>query len=229
VDRAAHVGAHLEAVGHGAVPTHLEGVESGADFARRHAAHASFGDRVFAVPAALAPLLPGGGLERGHVYACRGEASLSLVCCLVADASRHGSWVGLVGVESLGLMCASDAGVALERLVRIDIDEGAPWAHVVGACVEGIDIVVVARPRCTAHDARRIEARVKAHGGVLVVLGDAGAFSAHVVLSSRTVRWDFTTHAARRTVHVRADGRRSRADAVAHMVLPDDARTVAAR
>lgn len=126
-------------------------------------------------------------------------------------------------------MCASDAGVALERLVRIDIDEGTGWAPVVGACVEGIDIVVVARPRCTALEARRIEARVRAHGAVLVVLGDPGAFGAHVVLSSRTERWDFTTHAARRTVHVRARGRRLHGDAVAHVVLPDDVRSVPAR
>ena len=51
---------------------------------------------------------------------------------------------------------------------------------------------------------------------------------AHVVLSSRTVRWDFTTHAARRTVHVRAHGRRLHGDAVAHLVLPDDARSAPA-
>lgn len=201
-------------------------VESGADFLRRHQALASFADRTFAVPAALSSLLPTGGLERGQVYACRGDAASSLLCCLIADASRQGSWVALVNVGSLGLLCASDAGVALERLVRIDIDGDASWPRVVGACVEGIDVVVVSGPRCSARDARRIEARMKAHGGVLVVLGDPGVFGAHVTLSARTVQWDFTTHAARRIVEVSATGRRLHGVRRSEMTFPDDARVV---
>ena len=203
-------------------------VESGADLLRRHQAFASFADRTFAVPPALSSLLPGGGLERGHVYACRGDASWSLLCALIADASRRGSWVALVDVASLGLMCASDAGVAIERLVRVDVEDDAAWPRVLGACVEGIDVVVVHGARCTVRDARRIEARMKAHGGVLVVLGDPGAFEVHVTLSSRTVQWDFTTHAARRTVEVSATGRRLHAVRRVEMTFPDEARVDAA-
>jgi hypothetical protein len=80
--------------------------------------------------------------------------------------------------------------------------------HCNDCCVDGLDVVVVHAPQCSLHDARRIEARLKAHGSVLIIVGDPGVFSPAVVLLSHTTHWDFSTHASRREVDVVATGRR---------------------
>ena len=68
-------------------------------------------------PAALAPLLPRGGVERGRVYACGGDAPLSLLWTLVAPATRAGSWIVLLDRDHAGLLAARENDVALERTV----------------------------------------------------------------------------------------------------------------
>jgi hypothetical protein len=82
------------------------------------------------------------------------------------------------------------------------------WSHVVGALVDGVDLVVVSSPTCSAAETRRIVARAKASGAVLIILGKPGQFSPDVVLSSSTTEWHFNTHAASRTMAVQAHGRR---------------------
>jgi len=128
---------------------------------------------------------------------------------LIARATQVGSWVATVNLYSLGLMSAREHGVALQRLLCVDAgSQATTWTPVVGACVDGLDVVVIHAPQCSLHDARRIEARLKAQGSVLIIVGDPGVFSPAVVLSSHTTRWDFSTHASRREVDVVATGRR---------------------
>lgn len=188
---------------------HQYAVHTGAELAERLAQHRGSQYGPLPVVSALSALFPTGGLERGHIYGCRGDASLSVLYTLTAHATQIGSWVATVNLYSLGLMSAREHGVALQRLLCVDAGtQATTWTSVVGACVDGLDLVVVHAPQCSLHDARRIEARLKAHGSVLIIVGDPGVFSPAVVLSSHTTQWEFSTHASRRDVDVVATGRR---------------------
>jgi hypothetical protein len=212
-------------VGHLLLPeltgTHSSGIETGVQFAQRVSARAEAGFGPVPVAPTLASLLPSSGLERGGVYACAGEAPMSLLFSLVATATSVGSWLAFVDVPRVGLMAAHEYGVALQRVVCVSTGgHTQSYAHVVGALVDGIDLVVVSSPACSAAEARRIVARAKASGSVLIILGRAGQFSPDVVLSSSTTEWHFHTHASSRTTSVRAHGRRVYNQRVLTVQLP---------
>lgn len=118
---------------------------------------------------AFADLLPERGLRRGASYAVEGSTMLSLG--LVAGASRAGSWCGLVGMPTLGAEAATGLGVDLSRLALVPAP-GRQWLGVVAALIDVLDVVVV-RPPTPAYDAeaRRLAARVRERGAVLVVQG----------------------------------------------------------
>jgi hypothetical protein len=200
-------------VGHLLLPeltgTHSSGIETGAQFAQRVSARAEAGFGPIPVASALASLLPSSGLERGGVYACAGDAPMSLLFSLVATATSVGSWLAFVDVPRVGLMAAHEYGMALQRVMCVNSGgHTQSYAQVVGALVDGVDLVVVSSPACSAAEARRIVARAKASGSVLIILGRAGQFSPDVVLSSSTTEWHFYTHASSRTMSVQAHGRR---------------------
>ena len=181
---------------------------------------------VVAVDPAWLTLLPANGLERGQVCNCTGDAALSTVLSLVARATRTGSWLAMVDMERTGLVAAHEHGVALERTLCVDT-AGAPWAQVVGAVVDGVDIVAFSAPRCSPTDARRIVARARAQGTVLLVAGNPGAFVPDTSLRVRTVSWEFDSHAAARTVHVQVAGRRAHGARTAELLLPSRSGAVA--
>lgn len=134
---------------------------------------------------------------------------MSLLFSLVATATSVGSWLAFVDVPRVGLMAAHEYGVALQRVMCVNSGgHTQSYAQVVGALVDGIDLVVVSSPACSAAEARRIVARAKASGSVLIILGRTGQFSPDVVLSSSTTEWHFHTHASSRTMSVQAHGRR---------------------
>ncbi len=189
--------------------THSSGIETGAQFAQRVSARAEAGFGPIPVAPALASLLPSSGLERGGVYACAGDAPMSLLFSLLATATSVGSWLAFVDVPRVGLMAAHEYGMALQRVMCVNSGgHTQSYAQVVGALVDGVDLVVVSSPACSAAEARRIVARAKASGSVLIILGRAGQFSPDVVLSSSTTEWHFHTHASSRTMSVQAHGRR---------------------
>jgi len=68
-------------------------------------------------------LIPEGGVRRGSTVAVGAQPGVagarSLAFALAAGASQYGSWVAAVGLGSLGLVAASEMGVAPERLVLI--------------------------------------------------------------------------------------------------------------
>jgi hypothetical protein len=70
----------------------------------------------------LAGVLPEGGLVRGRIVACTGGAAVSAALALVADATRSGAWLAVVGLPWLGVDAARESGIALERIVRIDVE-----------------------------------------------------------------------------------------------------------
>ena len=201
--------------------THSSGIETGAQFAQRVSARAEAGFGPIPVAPALASLLPSSGLERGGVHACAGDAPMSLLFSLVATATSVGSWLAFVDVPRVGLMAAYEYGMALQRVMCVNSGgHTQSYAQVVGALVDGVDLVVVSSPTCSAAEARRIVARAKASGSVLIILGRAGQFSPDVVLSSSTTEWHFHTHASSRTMSVQAHGRRVYNQRALTMQLP---------
>jgi len=118
-----------------------------------------------AVPPALAPLLPE-GLRRGGTTAVTGSTSLVLV--LLAQACAHGAWAAVVGRPDLGVLAASQAGLDLDRLAMVP-SPGPDAPAVVAALLDGLDVVVVGpEARLTDADRRRLAARARDRGAVLM-------------------------------------------------------------
>jgi hypothetical protein len=124
---------------------------------------------VLPVLAALAPLLPGGGLRAGSAYSI--DPSASLLFALLAAASQAGSWCGVVGVPQFGAEAAERLGVDLTRLVLIP-EPGSRWLAVTATIAEVLPVVAV-RPggRASDGDVSRLAARLRDRGAVLLVQG----------------------------------------------------------
>ncbi len=136
------------------------------------------------VPPELGRLLPA-GLRRGATVAVLGSTSLALA--LLAPASVHGSWAGVVGQPSIGLLAAAQAGVVLDRVALVP-GPGPDAPAVVAALLDGMDIVLVGpRAGLTDADRRRLMARARERGSVLV--STVPWPGAAVVLGVRTLGW----------------------------------------
>jgi hypothetical protein len=136
------------------------------------------GEHLLPLTPALARLAPRGGLQRGSVVAVAGPGATALAFGLVAATSAAGSWLVGVGTPELGLGAAAELGVDLERVVLVDEPPRPQWGTVVAAVAEAFDVVVVRhRHPVRPGDARRLTARVRDRGGVLVQLpGRRGAW-----------------------------------------------------
>jgi hypothetical protein len=140
---------------------------------------------VLPVAAALAELLPRGGLARGSVVAV---AEFGLLClALAAAASAAGAWCALAGVPEAGLLAATGLGLDAERMLVIP-DPGTAWQQVAASLLDGCEIVLLRPPaQAPAQLRRRLEAAVRRAGGVLLVAGDWPG--AQVCLRVRQQRW----------------------------------------
>jgi hypothetical protein len=161
------------------------------------------GERILPVLPELRGLFPTGGLRRGSTVAVslsdgrspgssgvRGPDSsgaTSVLLALLAGASAAGSWCAVVGLPDLGLVAAAEFGIALERLALVP-DPGPEWPTVVGALLDGFDVVVAAPSGPVAAAlAGRLAARARQRGAVLVPFGPwAGA---DVVLEAAGGGW----------------------------------------
>jgi hypothetical protein len=101
-------------------------------------------------------------------------ASTSLLLGLLAGPSQAGLWCGVAGLPGLGIEAAAGYGIDLRRLVLVP-SPGPRWLEVVGALVDVLDVIVV-HPPGPAPDAqtRRLAARLRERGAVLIVSGAAG-------------------------------------------------------
>jgi hypothetical protein len=127
-------------------------------------------ERLLPVVPAFQPLLPGQGLRRGTTVTVGRSAALALA--LVAGASAAGSWVAAVGLPDLGIVAAAEAGIALERLALVPAPGARAWPTVVAALLDAVDVVLVRAPAgLPAGQARRLAARARERGAVLVPLG----------------------------------------------------------
>lgn len=179
-------------------------------------------ERRLPVVPALRDLIPGGGLRCGSTLATDGPAATSLALAAVAAASQDGAWVAAVGFPSLGLLAAAEAGIALERFVLVaspetevgpDNEETA-WAAAIAALVDAFEVVLVqATHRVRNRDGRRLAARTRERGSVLVQVGSGGwTEGADVTLEVTDSQWeglaDGHGHLRARRVTVVGGGRR---------------------
>jgi hypothetical protein len=170
------------------------------------------------VPSGLRQLLPD-GLRRGSTVAI--TSSVSLLLALLGPPSAAGAWTAMVGMPAISAEAAIEAGIELERLAIISPpatreDRGGPngswredrsdagangssepgwtgawWTTAVGALLDAVD-VVVARPNgVTDGDARRLTARARSKGGILVLFGPQAASwpAVEIELSATHGRW----------------------------------------
>jgi hypothetical protein len=187
-------------------------------------------DAVAPIPPVLAPLFPGGGLRRGSTITVSGSSSL--VLALVAEVSRAPGWCAEVGSPLLGSAAAAEAGVALERFVRVE-RPGEQWATVTASLLEAFDLVVVHPPvRASQGDMRRLTARARERSAVLLVT--AAWEGAQINLAVTRQRWQGigAGHGdlRAREVEVRAMGRGAAARPhAANLLLPGIDGTAVAR
>ncbi len=147
-------------------------------------------DRVVAVGPVLAPLFPSAGLVRGTTVAVSGAAATSVAAALGSAASVAGSWVAMVGTADIGAGALDELGLVLERVVVVPQVAPASWATVVGAFVDAVDLVYVqAPPRLSASLARRLGARVRERGAVLVALSSSWPGPADLRVVVEEVAW----------------------------------------
>lgn len=155
--------------GRGAVPAHL--VRSGG--VRAGSALRDGVDRLLPVHDMLRELLPEGGLRRGStVSVAAATGGMSLLFALLGTASRAGEWCAMTGVPEVGVLSAAEYGVVPERFALVP-HPGPEWWTVVAALLDGFGLVV-ARPAGTVAPvlARRLAARTRQRGAVLLIHGD---------------------------------------------------------
>ena len=170
------------------------------------------GDQVLPTLPVFAPLFPWGGLQRGSIVAGAGPAARSLLLALAAGPVAAGAWVAVLGVPTLGLLAASELGLPLSRLVSINVD-AVQGAAALGAAIDAFDVVVVAPNFLYGSDARRVQARARERGAVLLVTGDHGSLEVDSTLQVTSVRWegihDGHGYLRSRCISVVATGRRA--------------------
>jgi hypothetical protein len=124
--------------------------------------------RMLPVHTDMAGLFPWGGLRRGGTVSVRGSTSLLLA--LLAAPTAGDSWAAVVGMPDLGVLAAAELGVAVDRLALVR-HPGAELPAVVAALLDGMDLVVTPRARLTDAQARRLSARARHRGAVLLTAG----------------------------------------------------------
>jgi hypothetical protein len=153
--------------------------------AAQHTARAG-ADKVWPVPTPLRDLLPVAALRRGSTVSVLG--CTSLLFALISSASQQGAWAALVGMPQTGALAANELGVNLAQFALVPFP-GPRWQAVVGALLDGVDLVLVRPPGpVAASDARRLAARARQRGAVLI---SAGVWDgAEVALRMSASRWD---------------------------------------
>jgi hypothetical protein len=172
-------------------------------------------DRTIAVHPALERVFPQ-GLTRGSSIVCQGAAAISTAFVLTSAASQAGAWVGVAGLPAFGAQACHEMGTVLDRVVVVRDGAGGgnddTWAPVLGALVDGFELVVFgAARRVRPATARRVQARLQTRGSVLVLVGDPGPFVADARVLTEAAWTGLgagTGYLRERTVEVTVEGRR---------------------
>ncbi|MGH9045998.1 MAG: hypothetical protein ACRDVW_01655 [Acidimicrobiales bacterium] len=149
-------------------------------------------ERMLAVGAPLAHLLPGAGLRRGSLVGVSGPGGSTLLFSLLAEPLGQGSWAGVVGLPDLGLEAAAQMGVDLARIALVP-DPGPNWSAIAAVLLDAMDLVVL-RPsgHCRPADAHRLAARARERGSVLLVVrgGSPWPERPDVELTAEATGWE---------------------------------------
>ena len=125
------------------------------------------------------------GLRRGQVLAV--EGSTSLLLAVAAKASAEGAWAAIVGMPHVGVVAAARRGMDLARVALIP-HPGTQAPAVLGACVDGMDMVIAGRGLAISDaDRRSLAARARERGAV--VLAEGVWQGANVTLTVERSRW----------------------------------------
>jgi hypothetical protein len=175
--RIEHMFAYGPVVALAALPRRDDRSREHLDNAARHARPVVLaGERVLTVPGPLGTRLPGGGVRRGAVVSVDGDlgaGATGIAFELAAAATAAGEWAAAVELDaSLGGLAAGEAGIELDRFAVVRRVPPARWAAVVAALLEGISVVLAEVPAyARIGDARRLLARARERGAVLVAMG----------------------------------------------------------
>lgn len=185
--------------------------------------------RMLPVHPDLAGLFPWGGLRRGSTVSVHGSTSLLLA--LLAAPTAGDSWAAVVGMPDLGVLAAAELGVVVERLALVR-HPGADLPTVIAALLDGMDLVVTPRGRLTDAQTRRLSARARHRGAVLLTVDPWPG--ADLELRCAQAQWhglgDGCGRLARREVTIQAHGRGAAARPTrAALQLPATGGTIAAR
>ncbi|MGK5682401.1 hypothetical protein [Actinoplanes sp. URMC 104] len=157
-------------------------------------------------PPGLAPLLPWPGLRRGATITVTG--STSVLMHTLAAAMRDGAWAAVVGMPAFSPLAAHELGVPLDRLALIP-EPGPDWPTIVGALIDGVDLVVVACPVPVEGVVRSLQARARQRGTVLIPTSVWPGVDVAITAGGRT--WDGlgdgNGRLKRQTLQLQATGR----------------------
>lgn len=128
--------------------------------------------RVLPLLPELEDLLPGKGLRRGSTVQIGGPVgATALALAMAAGPTRAGSWAACVGLPELGWAAAAELGVELDRVAVVRTPD-ASWATVTAALVDAFDVVLCGLDHTpSAVEARRLTARARERGSVLILVG----------------------------------------------------------
>jgi hypothetical protein len=211
-----HTFAYGPGVALAALPRRDERSRAHLDDAARHARPVVLaGEMVLAVPGPLGDLLHGGAVQRGTVVAVDGDpgaGATSVALQLAAAATAAGEWAAAIELDaSLGGLAAGEAGIALERFAVVRRVPPARWAAVAAALLDGISVVLAEVPAyARVGDTRRLLARARERGAVLVAMGPWPAEAALRLRAEGSVWRDLDRGAgvlAERDQRVHVDGR----------------------
>lgn len=193
------------------------------------------GQRVLPVPEALEALFPWGGIQKGTSLAVGGSGGWSLAMAVMAEALGAEGWLALVGAPDIGLVAAAEFGVRLDRVLVIETPPLHQWPTVVASLLEAVDVVaIVPDGRVGPRDARRLQARAREQGSVLLHLdgGTTWPTAVDLTLGVASAQWEGLGwgHGCLRSrrATVVSTGRRSAAkQAMAEVWLPGPNGTIA--
>ncbi len=143
-------------------------------------------EQVLAVRPEVAPLFPWGGIRRGSILDI---GSRSLCWLTIAETVAAGSWAAVIGMADPGWASLAEHGVELDRVVMIDAPPADVAVTVIAALIDALDVVVVGEQiALRAADLRRLSARVRERGGVLI--GTSGwSEGVDLRLTLRSSKW----------------------------------------
>jgi hypothetical protein len=156
----------------------------------------SSASQLLPVTDALAPLLPGRGLQRGTVLLIDtgpGHAgATTLAIALAAAATSAGSWCVAIGFRDPGVLAIRELGVDLDHLAIVP-RPGHKWAEIVATALDGVDLVLLRLPfPARPSMARNLVARARERRSVLVVLASEKSWPEGPDLSISVEGWTWS-------------------------------------